>query len=73
MTGKLTKAIRAAVEAGVLQEPFVAADVKRACPGFAERTSHVFLPKHRVGNPGGETEVFIRVGKGLYRLNNDHR
>lgn len=69
MRGMLTRDIRAAVEAGSLREPFGAADVKRACPGFAERTYHVFLPKHRVGNPGGGTELFVRVSKGLYRLN----
>jgi len=28
----------------------------------------VFLPKHRVGNPRGQTELFIRIEKGLYRL-----
>ena len=69
MTGKLTKAIRAAVAAGTLQEPFGAADVKRTFPGFAEKTYHVFLPKHRVGNLGGETELFVREGRGQYRLN----
>jgi len=28
-----------------------------------------FLAKHRVGNPGGETEHFIQVSRGQYRLN----
>jgi len=28
-----------------------------------------FLPKHRVDNPGGNTELFVQVGRGLYRLN----
>lgn len=27
-----------------------------------------FLPKHRVGNPGGNTELFIQIGRGLYKL-----
>jgi len=27
-----------------------------------------FLPKHRVGNPGGNTPLFIQIGRGLYRL-----
>jgi hypothetical protein len=27
-----------------------------------------FLPKHRVGNPGGYTELFVRIVQGLYRL-----
>lgn len=28
----------------------------------------VFLPKHRVGNPGGQTEHFVQVGRGTYQL-----
>ncbi len=28
-----------------------------------------FLPKHRVGNPGNDSELFIRIRKGLYKLN----
>jgi len=28
-----------------------------------------FLPKHCVGNPGNNSELFIRVRKGLYKLN----
>jgi hypothetical protein len=27
-----------------------------------------FLKKHRVGNPGGESELFQQVDRGLYRL-----
>ncbi|MGH9461339.1 MAG: hypothetical protein ACRD1X_08975 [Vicinamibacteria bacterium] len=27
-----------------------------------------FLPKHRVGNPGGCTEFFFRMRPGVYRL-----
>jgi hypothetical protein len=28
----------------------------------------VFLPEHRVGNPGGFTQHFIQIERGLYRL-----
>jgi len=31
----------------------------------------VFLPKHCVGNPGNNTELFIRIRKGLYKLNTE--
>ena len=31
----------------------------------------VFLPKHRVGNPRCETEHFIRIKPGVYRLKSD--
>jgi hypothetical protein len=27
-----------------------------------------FLPKHRVGNPGRNTQLFMRVRSGVYRL-----
>jgi hypothetical protein len=55
------------VKKGRLVEPFSAAAVKRTCPGWSDSTYHVFLPKHRVGNPGGNTELFEQVGAGLYR------
>jgi hypothetical protein len=40
--------IYAAVRNRRLKEPFGPDDVKRACPGWAERTYAVFLPKHAV-------------------------
>ena len=67
-SGRFINVIRVAVRDGRLQEPFRARDVKRACPGFADKTFNVFLPKHRRGNPGGNTELFKRVDRGLYRL-----
>jgi hypothetical protein len=59
--------IYAAVKAGKLKEPFGAADVRQACPGWADPTYNIFLPKHRVGNPGRTTELFEQVGPGKYR------
>ena len=50
--------IRRARAAGRLGERFRAADVRRACPGWAARTYSVFLPKHREGNPGSYTACF---------------
>jgi hypothetical protein len=67
-THRVYREIVAAVEAGQLAEPFSAADVCRACPGIPEGTPGTFLPKHRWGNPGGNTELFERVGRGRYRL-----
>ena len=61
-----------AVRSGRLAEPFDAAMIRRASGGPAHRSYEVFLPKHRVGNPGGYTELFIRVSPGLYRLNNSN-
>ncbi len=59
--------ILSAVRSGKLVEPFSAADVRSACPGWAERTYGVFLPKHAQGN-GRTTELFVRVAPGRYRL-----
>ena len=60
--------IRRAVREGRLAQPFRGSDVERACPGWGRRTYHVFLGKHRVGNPGGYIAYFIRVDPGVYRL-----
>jgi hypothetical protein len=57
--------IRQAVAAGHLKEPFRAGAVNSILNiGYAG----VFLPKHRIGNPGGFTELFLQVSRGLYRL-----
>jgi hypothetical protein len=61
--------IHNAVKSGKLAQPFTAAMVKRACPGWASNTYKVFLSKHAVGN-GVTTELFVRVAPGLYRLKN---
>lgn len=68
MAGRFIAEIRNAVKRGRLKEPFTPEDVRRACPGFAPRTYNTFLPKHRRGNPGGDTELFIRVTEGKYKL-----
>jgi hypothetical protein len=57
--------IREAVREGRLIEPFRGGDVDRALGISFVRT---FLPKHRVGNPGNNTELFVQVSRGLYRL-----
>lgn len=65
---ELYKSAVSAVRSGLLKEPFSAADVQKACPGYAVHTYGVFLPKHRKGNPGGNTELFEQIGRGLYRI-----
>ena len=45
-------------------EPFAADDFSGACPGFSAGTYRAFLPKHARGNPGGFSELFIRVTRG---------
>ena len=57
--------IRAAVRVGKLHEPFKASEVNKL---LGIHWAGTFLPKHRVENPGGDTELFVRVAKGRYRL-----
>jgi hypothetical protein len=60
--------VRRAVARGDLPQRFRPDDVRRACPGWANHTYGVFLPKHRRGNPGGYTEYFLRNPDGSYSL-----
>ena len=53
---------------GRLPKRFRAADVRKACPGWAEKTYTNFLPKHRVGNPGGYTAYFEQHADDSYSL-----
>ena len=43
-------------------------DFRRACPNWKEGTYQAFLYKHRKGNPGGNSELFEKVGKGKFQL-----
>ena len=53
---------------GKLPERFRAADVKKACPGWDNGTYTNFLPKHRIGNPGGYPPYFKQHADGSYSL-----
>lgn len=57
--------IRRAVRSGTLPGKFTPVQVNEA---LGINSAGTFLPKHRVGNPGGYTELFVRIAKGLYRL-----
>ena len=59
------RGIREAITGGKVVQPFRAADVNHA---LGINYAGTFLPKHRVGNPGGYTQHFIQLGRGLYRL-----
>lgn len=63
---KFATEIYSAVRSGRLVQPFDAEMVRRACPGWAEKTYSVFLSKHAVGN-GQTTELFVRVSQGRYK------
>jgi hypothetical protein len=60
--------LRRAQTDGRLGARFRPDDVRRACPGWAHHTYEVFLPKHREGNPRGNTEYFRRNPDGTYSL-----
>ena len=59
------RSIREAIERGSLVQPFRPADVNRV---LGINYAGGFLPKHRVGNPGGFTQHFVQIKRGLYRL-----
>ena len=63
---KFMRDIRGAAKEGRLQARFRADDLRRACPGWAHQTYSAFLPKHRVGNPGGYWAYFERHPDGSY-------
>lgn len=57
--------IREAVRSGALPKQFTPKEINRA---LRIHWAGTFLPKHRVGNPGGETELFVQMDRGVYRL-----
>lgn len=63
--GETITAIRAAVRKGKLHVPFKGADINTL---LGITWGGNFLAKHCVGN-GYTTELFVRVGRGEYRLN----
>lgn len=65
----LIREIRRACREGRLIQPFGPRDVLDAGISCAPTTPGTFLPKHRVDNPGGDTELFVRVARGRYILN----
>lgn len=65
MERETIRRIREAVRSGALGRIFTALEVNRM---LKIHWAGTFLPKHRVGNPGGFTELFVRVERGVYRL-----
>ncbi len=68
MQHRVYRALVSAVVKGALKEPFSAEDFASACPGFGKETYRSFLQKHMVGNPGRQTELFVRTPTGAYEL-----
>ena len=68
LMSRFVEDIRLAMARGDLPQRFRPEDVRRACPGWASHTYGVFLPKRRLGNPGGYTEYFVQNPDGSYSL-----
>jgi len=68
MAHEVYSSIVKAVKTGTLREPFTQRDFKTACPGFGRGTYNAFLWKHLVGNKGGQSELFIKVSPGKFKL-----
>ena len=65
---RIYRCIVKAVRGGSLIEPFTENDFRRVCPSFAEGTYRSFLHKHAVRNAGGNSELFVRVHPGQFKL-----
>lgn len=65
---KVYSCIVKAVKSEKLKEPFTKEDFRKACPNFGEGTYNTFLWKHRVGNPGGNTELFRKIAPRKFEL-----
>ena len=63
--GNTIRRIREAVTEGRIPAQFRPVDVNVA---LGITFAWTFLPKHRVGNPGGNTEHFVQISRGVYRL-----
>ena len=63
--------IRSAVREGRLPRRFRSRDVVAVCPQWREAACRAFPARHRVGNPHGHTELFVRLERGLYCLKED--
>ena len=69
---KVAQRIVTAVQRGALSPHFKPQQISRAVK-ISLDTARVFLDKHRIGNPGGFSELFVRVSRGVYRINKRER
>lgn len=61
MNHKVYKTTVYAVKNGSMCEPFSYEDLRKRCTGFGEGTYKAFLYKHKKGNEGGNSELFLQV------------
>ena len=65
MEKETIRKLRKAVNTGKIPALFTPAQVNSA---LGITWAGTFLPKHRVSNPAGDTELFIQMGRGRYKL-----
>lgn len=65
MERDMIRRIKEVVRSGKLPERFTPAQVNKT---LSVNWAGTFLPKHRVGNPRNNSELFVQIGRGLYRL-----
>ncbi len=65
MERETIRKIREAVRIGGLPQQFTPTDVNKA---LNIHWAGTFLSKHRIGNPGKHTGLFVRVKSGIYML-----
>jgi hypothetical protein len=65
MERETIRKIRNAVRTGGLPHQFTQKDVNKA---LSIHWAGTFLSKRRIGNPGKQTRLFVRVKSGVYRL-----
>ena len=66
MGHKVYSFIIKAIENGTLAEPFSIKDFKQNCPRLGDGTYKAFLYKHKVGNKGGNPELFTKIGRNKF-------
>jgi len=67
MKHKVYEKIISAINSGNLIEPFTMQDFEKSCQSLGKGTYNAFLYKHAKGNPGGNSELFERIGVGKFR------
>jgi hypothetical protein len=68
MAHETYKEIIRLVKSKKLKEPFYPKDIVKAAPKINSGTSRTFPIRHRKGNPGGNSELFVQLKNGGYKL-----
>lgn len=67
MKHRVYTAIIKAIKDRRMTEPFSTKDFELCCPGFEKGTYNAFLYKHTKNNPGGNSELFVKIAPGRFQ------